>query len=156
MSRLLVALALCPLLASCMSITEGSRSVAVNLSVDRAVVSQATPAAITITMVNYGATAIEVADPRSYACMPPYEVAGASGRSIQLPGRVCDLISFANVLLAPGDTLTVRDSWSGDQANGAFGSVPAPPGEYRLSARLVGQGGFITSAPIDVLVTAPE
>ena len=156
MSRLPLALALCSLLASCMSITEGGRSVAVNLSVDRAAVSPATPAAITITMMNYGAAAIEVADPDSYACMPPFEVANASGRAIQLPERACSAIPNRYVTLASGDTLTIRDSWSGEQASGTAGAVPAPPGAYRLSARLIGRDGVITSPPIDVVVTAPE
>ena len=156
MSRLPFALALCSMLGACSSVTDANRAVVVNLSSDRSVVNQATPATITITMVNYGPTAIEVAEPASYECMPPFEVTNASGSSIQLPGRACFAIPHGNVSVAPGDSLVIRDRWSGDQAGSASNPMPAPAGTYRLAARLVAKDRIITSPPINLLVTAPQ
>jgi hypothetical protein len=156
MSHPKLALALCSLLASCMSITDANRAIVVNLSVDRSVVSPATPAAVTVTMVNYGAKTIEVAHPNSYGCVPPFEVADASGRAVQLPGRLCAMPAFVPVKLAPGDSLTIRSRWSADQADSAYQPVPVPPGAYRLSARVSSEHGFITSPPVSLLVPSPQ
>lgn len=156
MARRKLALSLCLTLGACSSLTDANSAIVVNLSVDRAVVSQATPATVTVTMVNYGAKSIEVADPRSYACMPPFEVADASGRPVQLPGRFCLAIAYGQVTLAPGDSLTIRDRWSGERADTASRPVFVSPGEYRLSARVVGRDGIITSPPVSLLVPSPE
>jgi hypothetical protein len=156
MSPLKLALALCLTLGACKSLTDANRAIVVNLSVDRAVVSPATPAAVTVTMVNYGAKTIEVAHPDSYGCVPPFEVADASGRTVQLPGRLCAMPAYAPVKLAPGDSLMIRSRWSAEQADSAGKTVPVSPGDYRLSARVVSEHGFITSPAVSLLVPAPQ
>ena len=151
-----VSAAACLALAACHWMTDPSQSIDVSISSDRDVVSRATPATISVTMVNRGSSDVEVADPRTYGCMPPFEVEENSGRKVQLPSVICALPGFGPYLLKSGSTLTVQGRWAADRAdgNGITDVAPVAPGEYRLTARVVGAKRVLTSPPVVVTVVA--
>lgn len=143
------------LLAGCADAPSKSEGgVSVVLSVDRTTVTTSTPVQLTITTTNRGATPVEIADPRSYACPRPYGVVNAAGNAVPLPTRVCATIAFAPRLLQPGESVSVTDQWTGDQSDGAFGAVPVAPGAYQISVRLAPQPQLLVSSPVTVFVPA--
>jgi len=144
-------------LVGCNEPTSVDHFLDVSLSTDRQVVSPSTPAAITVTIVNRGDRSVQVADPRSYACMPPYSVETEQGDAVPAPTRgFCDLILYPPVSLDPGARVTIRDSWSGEAYAGQFANAPLPSGRYRLAASVVAGGRLIAGAPVVITVIAPN
>jgi hypothetical protein len=149
-----------PLLAGlvgCNDPTSVNKSLDVTLTTDRQVVTPSTPAVITVTIVNHGDRSVEVADPRTYGCMPPYSVETEQGDAVPAPSRgFCAAIAYLPVSLEPGASVTIRDSWSGEGYTGQFANAPLPSGRYRLAARVVAGGGLMSSAPVVISVIAPN
>jgi hypothetical protein len=152
-----IVIALLTGLAGCNEPTSVSKFVDVSLASDRQVVSPSTPAMITVTVVNHGDRSIDVADPRSYACMPPYSVETEQGDAVPAPSRgLCALPAYPPISLVPGASITIGDSWSGEAHAGQLANAPLPSGRYRLTARVVAARGFLASAPVVVTVIAPD
>lgn len=127
----------------------------VTVAVDRSEAAPTSAADITITIRNRGPDVVQTADPRSYACLAPYRVWDSAERTVLLPGRLCAAIAFAPRNLAPGDSVIVRDRWSADMTDGKGGVTTVAPGQYRIVARVVGQGRELTSEPVLVAVRLP-
>ncbi|HEY7396111.1 MAG TPA: hypothetical protein VH559_14750 [Gemmatimonadaceae bacterium] len=151
-----IVIALLTGLVGCNEPTSANDFVEVSLTTDRQVVTPSTPAAITVSIVNRSDRSVDVADPRSYACMPPYSVETERGDAVPAPSRVCDLILYAPVSLAPGASLTIRDSWSGEGYTGQFANAPLPSGRYRLAARVVAGGHLVAGEPVVISLIAPD
>jgi len=132
------------------------RFVDVSLSTDREIVSPSTPAVITVVLANHGNRAVATADPRSYACMPPYTVWNDQGDDVPPPGRLCALPAYMPVTLAPGETMTIQATWSAEKHDGQLKNSPVAPGKYRLAARVFVDRSSLTSEPVLVTVTAPD
>jgi len=144
-------------LVGCNEPTSVSKFVDVSLASDRQVVSPSTPAAITVTIVNHGDRSVDVADPSSYACMPPYSVETERGDAVPAPSRgLCALPAYPPISLVPGASVTIGDSWSGDAHAGQLENAPLPPGRYRLAARVGVSRGLMASAPVVITVIAPD
>jgi hypothetical protein len=148
-----LALVLCVGLGACQSPTDLNGQLDVTVAVDRTEAAPTKPADITITIRNRGPDVVDTADPRSYACWAPYQVLDSADRPVLLPGRLCALIGYPLRSLAPGDSVTVRDRWSADMTDGKGGATTVAAGQYRIVARVFGQGREFISVP--VLVTVP-
>ena len=85
--------------------------------------------------------------------MSAFRVTDPSGAAVPLPGRFCLAIAYAAKHLAPGQSVTIQDSWRGD-LQGADGKVTlAPPGQYRIGARVFAESRELGSAPVDIQLT---
>jgi len=122
----------------------------VTLTVDRDVVDPTNPVRVTIIIVNRDSRLVKANHPLSYACRAPYIVLDQAGTAIALPGRLCLAIGYAPRDLAPGDSITITDKWSGDVEGADEIVKPAPPGSYQLVARVVVDGREVGSAPVAV------
>jgi hypothetical protein len=89
---------------------------------------------IRLVVVNVGTTDQHVS---SSLCFPRFSVRNTAGEEVQLAGRVCSLRLEQPVLLAPGDTLVLDDTWDGRRDAGALGDDPpnyyVAPGVYLIA-----------------------
>jgi len=144
----------CIALSACHNVTDVNSQLDIAISVDRLEITPTNPAHVTIGVENRGPDTVAIADPRSYACAAPYLVRDANDRAVALPPRTCLAILYAPRKLAPGESLTIRDQWSGDKSNGTGGAIPVTPGTYRISANVGGQGRKLTSEAVIVSIPA--
>jgi hypothetical protein len=144
---------LCAALGACRSITDPNSQLSITVAVDRVVIDQTIPVAITVNVVNRGSRTVQTADPRSYACPRAFIVLDAADRIVPLPARTCLLIGYAPRELAPGDSITIRDQWAADM-NNAAGVGPVVPGQYRIVARVISKNEQLGSKPVEVSVVA--
>ena len=139
-------------LAGCAgSVTDPVASLDVTLSVDRTTISAPSAVQVTVQVTNRGSRPVKTAPAESY-CPRAYTVEDETGQALVLTPRYCALIGYGYVELAPGESLTIRDGWSGDVADPAGASRPVGPGRYRILARVVGETGVRHSAPVTVTV----
>ena len=117
--------------------TETAGLLHVDIATDRAVVSSAEVAIVTVTITNRDRRAMLVPDPRSFACTPVFRVFDDADREVQLPGRVCTLVGYAPATLRAGESIVVRDQWAGTTGVDARTAVPVPSGAYRLMPRVL-------------------
>jgi len=143
-------------ISACNDPTSVDRFVDVSLSTDREIVSSSTPAVITVVLANHGQRTVATADPRSYACMPPYTVMNDQGDEVPPPVRFCALPAYMSVTLAPGATMTIQATWSAERPDGQLTNSPVAPGQYRLAARVFVDRSSLTSEPVLVSVTTPD
>jgi hypothetical protein len=140
-------------LSACTSSTEAHAPLLdIAMSVDRTIVTSNTPVNVTISITNRGSEDVQVADPRTYACFPPFRVLDRFASAVDLPGRACFTVAYADVTIDPGATLTLVDRWTGLRANGSADPVPAAPGEYQIAAQVLVGHEFRTSAPRTIVV----
>lgn|SRR5512146_1057397 len=145
-----LAVACCLALIGCAGTTDPARHVEVTISADREMADSTAPVHVTVVVVNRGTRVVDAANPRGY-CNPPFLVLNQNGRELPPPTRFCLAILYPPVPLAPGDSLTIRDRWSGDMYDAQRGARPAPAGHYRLVARVGVEGRLLSSEPIDVI-----
>lgn len=145
-----LAFAWCLAVAGCAGPTDPVRHVEVKISADRQTADSTAPVHVTVVVVNRGASVVEAVNPRGY-CNPPFTVLNEDGRELAPPARFCLLVLYAPVRLAPGDSLTIKDRWAGDTYDAQRGARPAPPGQYRLVARIGVEGRLLSSEPIGVV-----
>jgi hypothetical protein len=142
-------------LVGCNEPTSVDGGLDVSLSTDRQVVTPSTPAMITITVVNRGDRTVKAMDPRGYACMPAYSVATEQGASVPAPSSgFCAAVAYLRVSLEPGESMTIRDTWSGEASDGRLGNTPLPAGRYRLATRVAAGSELLGSAPVVMSVAA--
>ncbi|HSQ30347.1 MAG TPA: hypothetical protein VLN49_10890 [Gemmatimonadaceae bacterium] len=144
------ALVCCLALIGCAGTTDPVRHVEVTISADREMADSTAPVYVTVVVVNRGARVVDAANPRGY-CNPPFLVLDQDGLELLPPKRFCLLVLYPAVPLAPGDSLTIRDSWSGDMYDAQRGARAAPAGHYQLVARVGVEGRLLSSEPIDVI-----
>ncbi|QJR37215.1 hypothetical protein [Gemmatimonas groenlandica] len=138
--------------AACRSATEVSSPLDISLWLSATSAAQPATIDVEVTVVNRDSRVVQTADPRSYACFPPYHVSDAFGRTVELPGRICAAIAFAPIQLAPGARVVIRDRWALDASDRDRGSLPVDAGQYRVRARVFGAEQERVSAPITVTV----
>src|SRR3954462_5840994 len=107
----------------CQAATDIDQRVGVTMSIDHEIVSSAAPVNITVTVVNRGTRDIQTEAPYVAACVATYLVLDGAGREVKTPGRVCTLQAYSPVILRPGQSLTIHDSWSGTTADGSLGAI---------------------------------
>ncbi len=147
---------LCVALGACRLTTEAQNHLDVVLSVDRAVVSPSNDVGITVRVTNRGPGFAQTTNPLSYGCARAYVILDESGGVIPLPDRVCGMNLYADLDLAPGDSVVIHDRWSADRTDGAHGALPVALGRYRLVAQVWGEQRVLASDPVSVTVAAPE
>lgn len=133
-------------LAGCGSATMPSPDfVDVAISSDRSVVNQASPAEITVSIINRTTVAFPV---YHSDCIPIFDVLDANGNVIG-PGnaRVCNLDLRAPVYVQPNETLALHDTWDGSGSSAALES-----GTFLVRARVVVAGATRFSEPIPIVV----
>lgn len=146
-------LALATATAACRSVTDVSSQLFITLSTDRTAIGASDSVRVTVTVANRGSHVVETWDPRSYECVSAFRVTGPAGAFVPLPGRFCLAVAYAARHLAPGQSVTIQDSWRGD-VEGTDGKVKlAPPGQYRIAARVFAEGNELGSAPVDIQLT---
>lgn len=138
-------------LAACQSATDVLPQLDVSLSLSTTSASQPAVVAVAVTVVNRSARVVQTPDPRSYACNPPYVVTDASGKTVVLPGRICTLIGYFPVELAPGASLVIHDRWALDEADG-IRARQVDAGQYRVRGRVYGADQEQLSAPVTITV----
>ena len=140
-------------IAGCRSVTDPSSELFIVLSTDRGVIDATDSVRITVTIANRGSHVVETWDPRSYECVSAFRVTDQAGAFVPLPGRFCLAIAYAAKHLAPGQSVTIQDRWRGD-LEGSDGKVKlAPPGQYRIAARVFAEDHELGSAPVDIQLT---
>ncbi len=137
-------------LLGCRGIADVSTSLDVRVSVDRSVASVAAPVEITVRVVNRGAYTIQTVEPRQYGCPGPFLVYNGAGTLVPPAVRFCSLPLYAPVLLAPGDSVVIRDRWSGDTAGESGRSMAVPAGLYRIVGRVYADNREIISTAVAV------
>lgn len=130
---------------ACDSPTSVRDQLDVTLSVDRSVIATGQPATVTVVVRNRGRITAEIAPPQAYSCYPPYMVHDDRDAPIMLPGRYCLAVAYAPYALGPGDSVVIRDQWSGDMSTGT-GAGAVTPGQYRVRARIMAEADVVTSA----------
>src|SRR5512146_346123 len=145
-----LALVCCVAAASCAGPTDPVRHVEVTISADRQTADSTAPVDVAVVVVNRGMRVVDAANPRGY-CNPPFVVLNQDGDELPPPARFCLAVLYAPVRLAPGDSLTINDRWAGDTYDAQRGARPAPPGQYRLVARVGVEGRLLSSEPIGVV-----
>lgn len=134
----------------CAGATDPARHVEVTISADRETADSTAPVYVTVVVVNRGTRVVDAANPRGY-CNPPFLVLDQDGLALPPPARFCLAVLYPPVPLAPGDSLTIRDSWAGDMYDAQRGARSAPAGHYQLVARAGVEGRLLSSEPIDVV-----
>lgn len=139
-------------LSACRGITDVSTSLDVSLTVDRSVASSSAPVEITIRVVNRGTDSVQTLNPLAYGCFQVVWVYDDVGNRVAPPVRYCSLPAYAPVILAPGDSVVIRDRWSGDTAdvNGRATAVRA--GSYQIVGHVFAADREITSNSVVVAV----
>lgn len=106
----------------------------------------------TITVTNRSVQPQIVDAVDGYACPAFYEVRDKDQQLLELPGRMCALVSLAPRTLAPGESMVLHDSWSGDRTDSAHGAVPTAAGTYSVSAKVNARGSVLISSPVQITV----
>ena len=146
--KLVSVLAVAIVAAACTSGT-GLHDVGVTITSDRSTIAQGDTAHVSVTIVNRGVTPVQLS---GGPCTPQFVVSNAVGQVMQpYLGLYCALVDWAPLTIAPGASVILPASWSGDVST-IEGPSRLPPGLYFVSARVPATGGTLTSAPIDVHV----
>jgi len=157
MRRFTKTLALCltlpTALAACRSVTDVSSELFITLSTDRAAIGVNDSLHVAVTVANRGSRVVETWDPRSYECVSAFRVTDEAGAAVPLPGRFCLAIAYAAKHLAPGESVTIYDTWRGDLLASDGTVKPAPAGHYRIAARVFAENHELGSAPVGLLVS---
>ena len=139
-------------LSACRGITSVDTPVRVSVAIDRADASIAVPVQITVRVVNRGAFPVQALDPRVYSCMQAFRVYDEAGGRVALPVRYCSAIGYLPVSLAPGDSLMVRNRWSGDTADANGRPTAVKAGLYRIVGYAFADTREVTSDTVVVSV----
>ena len=136
-------------LVACGSPTDATHSADVTAAVDRADIEPERPAHITVMIANRGTSAVLIT--QNDACAQPYLVRTVFGDDVPLPGRFCIAAVYPPRSLAPGESMTLEDQWTGER-DGAGRAAYAAPGRYQILARIQVDGRELHSGPVWVRV----
>jgi hypothetical protein len=145
-------LALLALAAGCDLSTSPTPTPDVALAVSGAVVRADQPVTLTVTTTNRTSRTLEVT--AQGGCMLPFIVRTTTGEVVGPPLPICAAVAYPPRPLAPGESMTLTASWSGERSGAsAFSDQLVPAGEYELRGRVdVLDVGTVLSAPVRVRV----
>jgi hypothetical protein len=125
-----------PLFLACSNAVSVDRGLTVSITTNRAVVSATQPVEIAVTVSNHSSRAAVIwAD-----CGPYFVVFDQAHRIVGPPGRFCAAMLNPPRILAPGESFTIRDEWSGEGGRGdALEADRLPAGTYQLVGRIFGR-----------------
>ena len=133
-------------LAGCGSATMPSPDhVDVEISSDRSIVNEASPAEITVSIINRSTVAFPVHDSD---CVPIFDVLDEHNNVIgPWSGGACHLVARAPRYVQPNETLQLHGTWDGSGSSAALEA-----GTFRVRARVVIAGAMRFSTPISIEV----
>ena len=122
------------LLVACETVTGPDEGLVVSITTSRELVSATQPVSITVTVVNRSPWPARV----PIHCGPHFVVLDQQENRVGPAGRICSLIAHPPRTVAPGESFTFQDRWSGD--GGEADALPAhrlAPGTYRIVGRVL-------------------
>jgi hypothetical protein len=153
MTRLLAA-AVFALTAIACSDSTGPAGLRLTISIDRDQVARDESVEVTLTATNTTRRTLTVFAPESYgACMRAFRVFDSAQREVSVETFFCALINIIGPLpieLAPGASVTARDTWEPGKSTLDGQAIPA--GTYRLVGHYHVEQSVVLSAPESITV----
>jgi hypothetical protein len=137
-------------IVGCQSTTDANRKLVLTLTTDRASLNPGDVANLTLTVTNTSSATVRIPAP---GCPHFFTVVDAAGRSAGPPQLYCALILQAPIDVAPGETVTLHDTWAADSGGpGATHTLRVDAGTYTLRGMLRDNARPITSNTVAVSV----
>ena len=150
MFRRLLGFAALLIAAGCGSVTDADSHLTLAMTSDRATLNVGDTAHFVLTLTNHSSSSIRIAAP---SCPHFFTVNDAADRPSGPPQTACLAIGLAPRDLAPGQSITLHDSWAADSGQEfSRRTFRVGAGTYTIRGVLAGADHPVTSNPIGVVV----
>ena len=140
------------LFAGCHSATDAGMGLVLTMTTDRVSLGTGEIAHLSLTLTNQSPRTVRIPTP---VCPHYFRVNDAADRPAGPPQLACVADLRAPTDLAPGQSITLQDSWAADSGRATAPRLRVDPGRYTVQGVVAGPERQIASNAIEIEVHAP-